>query len=328
MANKNKYRVLSGIQPSGSLHLGNYFGMMSRMIKYQSKNELFCFIANYHALTTLPDSKEISTNTFNAACDFLALGLDPEKSTFWIQSDIPEVTELTWIISSQAGVGLMDRATSYKDKIAQGLKPNMGLYSYPILMAADILLFDTEKVPVGKDQKQHLEMTRDIATRFNNTFGEALVIPKPDIQEETKLIPGIDGQKMSKSYNNTIPIFDSEKNIRKRIMRIVTDTADINDPKDKDTPLFQLYSLFLSPTERESLSKRYDGQGLRYGDIKQELFEKTMDYFKPYREQRDMLSANPTKVYEILNYGAEKAKIVACEVLERVRSSVGVSYKP
>ena len=244
MANKNKYRVLSGIQPSGSLHLGNYFGMMSRMIKYQSKNELFCFIANYHALTTLPDSKEISTNTFNAACDFLALGLDPEKSTFWIQSDVPEVTELTWILSSQAGVGLMDRATSYKDKIAQGLKPNMGLYSYPILMAADILLFDTEIVPVGKDQKQHLEMTRDIATRFNNTFGEALVIPKPDIQEETKLIPGIDGQKMSKSYNNTIPIFASEKNIRKRIMRIVTDTSDINDPKDKDTPLFQLYSLF------------------------------------------------------------------------------------
>ena len=327
MANKNKYRVLSGIQPSGSLHLGNYFGMMSRMIKYQSKNELFCFIANYHALTTLPDSKEISANTFNAACDFLALGLDPEKSTFWIQSDVPEVAELTWILSSQAGVGLMDRATSYKDKIAQGLKPNMGLYSYPILMAADILLFDTEIVPVGKDQKQHLEMTRDIATRFNNTFGETLIIPEPDIQEDTKLIPGIDGQKMSKSYNNTIPIFDSGKNIKKRIMRIVTDTADINDPKDKDSPLFQLYSLFLDSTEIESLSKRYDGQGLRYGDIKQELFERTMDYFKPYRDQRDMLSKNPTKVYEILNYGAEKAKIVACEVLERVRSSVGVSYK-
>ena len=328
MANKNKYRVLSGIQPSGSLHLGNYFGMMSRMIKYQSKNELFCFIANYHALTTLPDSKEISTNTFNAACDFLALGLDPEKSTFWIPSDVSEVTELTWILSSQAGVGLMDRATSYKDKIAQGLKPNMGLYSYPILMAADILLFDTEIVPVGKDQKQHLEMTRDIATRFNNTFGETLIKPEPDIQEETKLIPGIDGQKMSKSYNNTIPIFASEKNIRKRIMRIVTDTSDINDPKDKDTPLFQLYSLFLDSEERENLSKRYDGQGLRYGDIKQELFERTMDYFKPYREQRHMFSTNPTKVYEILNYGAEKAKIVACEVLERVRSSVGVSYKP
>ena len=198
----------------------------------------------------------------------------------------------------------MDRATSYKDKIAQGLKPNMGLYSYPILMAADILLFDTEIVPVGKDQKQHLEMTRDIAIRFNNTFGETLTIPEPDIQEETKLIPGIDGQKMSKSYNNTIPIFDSEKNIRKRIMRIVTDTADINAPKDKDTPLFQLYSLFLDTAERDNLSKRYDGQGLRYGDIKQELFERTMDYFKPYREQRDMFSTNPTKVYEILNYGA------------------------
>ena len=217
MPNKNSLRVLSGIQPSGSLHLGNYFGMMSRMIKYQSQNELFCFIANYHALTTLPDSNSLSSNTFNAACDFLALGLDPEKSIFWVQSDVPEVAELTWILSSQVGVGLMDRATSYKDKISQGLKPNMGLYSYPILMAADILLFDTEIVPVGKDQKQHLEMARDIAIKFNNSYDDTLIIPEPDIDEGTKLIPGIDGRKMSKSYNNTIPIFDSEKNIRKKI---------------------------------------------------------------------------------------------------------------
>ena len=326
MENKKKLRVLSGIQPSGSLHLGNYFGMMSRMIKYQSQNELFCFIANYHALTTTPDSKSLSSNTFNAACDFLALGMDPEKSTFWVQSDVPEVTELTWILSSQVGVGLMDRATSYKDKITQGLKPNMGLYSYPILMAADILLFDTEIVPVGKDQKQHLEITRDIAIKFNNIFGETLLIPEPDIEKETELIPGIDGQKMSKSYNNTIPIFDSEKNIRKKIMRIVTDTTDINEPKDKNTPLFQLYSLFLNSMGRENLAKRYDGKGLRYGDIKQELFEKTMDYFRSYREERDILSSNPAKVYEILEYGAKKAKIVASDVLDRVRSSVGVSY--
>ena len=327
MSNKNSLRVLSGIQPSGSLHLGNYFGMMSRMIKYQSQNELFCFIANYHALTTLPDSKSLSSNTFNAACDFLALGLDPEKSTFWVQSDVPEVAELTWILSSQVGVGLMDRATSYKDKISQGLKPNMGLYSYPILMAADILLFDTEIVPVGKDQKQHLEMARDIATKFNNSYHDTLVIPEPDIDERTKLIPGIDGQKMSKSYNNTIPIFDSEKNIRKKIMRIVTDTADIDEPKDKESPLFQLYCLFLDSNGKQDLSKRYDGKGLRYGDLKQEFFETMMDYFRPYREKRDALSSNPEKVYEILEHGAKKAKHVACEVLERVRLSAGMNYR-
>jgi len=237
-------RVLSGIQPSGALHLGNYFGMMSRMIKYQEENELFCFIANYHAMTTLPDSKTLSSNTFNAACDFLALGLDPEKSTFWVQSDVPQVTELTWMLASHASVGLMDRATSYKDKIARGIKPNMGLYAYPVLMAADILLFDSQIVPVGKDQKQHLEMTRDMAIRFNNTYGETLIVPKPDIEKTTQLVPGIDGQKMSKSYNNTIPLFDTDKKLRKQIMRIVTDTTDIDDPKDKDTPLFQLYSLF------------------------------------------------------------------------------------
>ena len=200
MAEKKNLRVLSGIQPSGVLHLGNYFGMMSRMIRYQDENELFCFIANYHALTTLPDPGTLSSNTFNAACDFLALGMDPEKSTFWVQSDVPQVTELTWILSSQAGVGLMDRATSYKDKISQGLKPNMGLYSYPLLMAADILLFDSQIVPVGKDQKQHLEITRDIAIRFNNMFGDTLVVPEPDIEEVTQLVPGIDGQKMSKSF--------------------------------------------------------------------------------------------------------------------------------
>ena len=220
MPNKNSLRVLSGIQPSGSLHLGNYFGMMSRMIKYQSQNELFCFIANYHGLTTLPDSKSLSSNTFNAACDFLALGLDPEKSTFWVQSDVPEVTELTWILTSLVNRGLLDRATSFKDKIGKGFRPNMGLYSYPILMAADILLFESELVPVGNDQKQHLEMTREIANKFNNLYGEIFVLPKEDILEDVKLIPGIDGQKMSKSYNNTIPIFEERKLIRKKVMKI------------------------------------------------------------------------------------------------------------
>ncbi|MEC7736569.1 MAG: tryptophan--tRNA ligase [Candidatus Neomarinimicrobiota bacterium] len=326
MAEKKNLRVLSGIQPSGVLHLGNYFGMMSRMIRYQDENELFCFIANYHALTTLPDPGTLSSNTFNAACDFLALGMDPEKSTFWVQSDVPQVTELTWILSSQAGVGLMDRATSYKDKIAQGLKPNMGLYSYPVLMAADILLFDSQIVPVGKDQKQHLEMTRDIAIRFNNTFGDTLVVPEPDIEEVTQLVPGIDGQKMSKSYNNTIPIFDSRKQIRKKIMRIVTDATDVDEPKDKDTPLFQLYSLFLDSSGQKDLSDRYEGTGLRYGDVKQELFEKVMDYFQPYREQRKTLISRPGQVHDILKSGAKKAKDVAEEVLDRVQAAVGVRY--
>ena len=326
MAEKKNLRVLSGIQPSGVLHLGNYFGMMSRMIRYQNENELFCFIANYHALTTLPDPGTLSSNTFNAACDFLALGMDPEKSTFWVQSDVPQVTELTWILSSQAGVGLMDRATSYKDKIAQGLKPNMGLYSYPVLMAADILLFDSQIVPVGKDQKQHLEMTRDIAIRFNNTFGDTLVVPEPDIEEVTQLVPGIDGQKMSKSYNNTIPIFDSRNQIRKKIMRIVTDATDIDEPKDKDTPLFQLYSLFLDSSGQKDLSDRYEGKGLRYGDVKQELFEKVMDYFQPYREKRKILMSRPGQVHDILKAGAIKAKDVAEEVLDRVQAAVGVRY--
>jgi len=319
-------RVLSGIQPSGALHLGNYFGMMSRMVQYQSKNELFCFIANYHALTTIPVSETLSQNTFNAACDFLALGMDPEKSTFWIQSDVPQVTELMWILSSLTGVGSMDRATSYKDKISQGLKPNMGLYSYPVLMAADILLFDTQLVPVGKDQKQHLEIARDIAIRFNNTYGETFAVPEPDIEKETQLIPGTDGKKMSKSYNNTIPIFDSEKTIRKKIMRIITDKASIDEPKEKESPLFQLYSLFLDDKGQLELSNRYDGKGVRYGDIKQELFQKVMDYFQPYREKRNKLVNNPKEVYEILKYGAKKAGLIANEVLARVKSSSGLRY--
>ena len=326
MESVKKMRVLSGIQPSGTLHLGNYFGMMSRMVRYQSKNDLFCFIANYHAQTTIPTAQTLSENTFNATCDFLALGIDPEISTFWVQSDVPQVTELMWILSSLTSVGSLDRATSYKDKIAQGIKPNAGLYSYPILMAADILLFDADLVPVGKDQKQHLEMTRDIAIRFNNSFGQTLIIPEPDIEKETQLIPGVDGKKMSKSYDNTIPIFDSEENIRKRIMTIITDAADINEPKDKNTPLFQLYSLFLDKQDQSKLSARYDGGGLRYGDVKKELFQKVMDHFQPFREKRASLVSRPKEVRDILRLGAKKANIIAEEVLDRVKSSVGINY--
>ncbi len=320
-------RVLSGIQSSGSLHLGNYFGMMDRMIKYQNSNDLFCFIANYHALTVLPNAEDLNRNTYNAVCDFLALGLDPNKCTFWVQSDVPQVTELTWILTSLVNRGLLDRATSFKDKVSKGLSPNMGLYSYPILMAADILLFNSELVPVGNDQKQHLEMTREIAIRFNNQFGDILIIPKEDINEETKLVPGIDGQKMSKSYDNTIPIFDDSELIRKKVMKIKTDTTEINKPKNINTPLFKLYSLFLDNTEKKDLKLRFETPGMRYGDIKLDLFSKLMDYFSPYRKKREQFLNNPSDVMDILDMGAKKAQNSANKVLEKVRTATGISFK-
>jgi len=322
----HKKRVLSGIQPSGKLHLGNYFGMMSRMIKYQESNDLFCFIVNYHALTTIHDKNELKNNTINAALDFLALGMDPEKSTFWVQSDVPQVTELTWLLSNMAGVGLMERSTSYKDKIEKGLKPHMGLFSYPVLMAADILLYGSDIVPVGKDQKQHLEITRDIAIKFNNTYGDTLIIPEASINQDTKLIPGIDGQKMSKSYGNTIPIFAEEKIIKKAVMSILTDSAGINDPKDKDTPLFQIYSMFLDTEGKKLLNDRYDTPGLRYGDLKKELFEKTIEYFSPFREKRTQLSKDMDFVYKTLEIGKNKASKVADDYITKIRNVTGLNY--
>ena len=322
----HKKRVLSGIQPSGKLHLGNYFGMMSRMIEYQESNDLFCFIVNYHALTTIHDKNELKDNTMNAALDFLALGMDPEKSTFWVQSDVPQVTELTWLLSNMAGVGLMERSTSYKDKIEKGLKPHMGLFSYPVLMAADILLYGSDIVPVGKDQKQHLEITRDIAIKFNNTYGDILIIPEASINQDTKLVPGIDGQKMSKSYGNTIPIFAEEKIVKKAVMSILTDSAGINEPKDKDTPLFQIYSMFLDSEEKKLLSDRYDTPGLRYGDLKKELFEKTIDYFSPFREKRTQLSKDMDFVYRTLEIGKNKASEVADEYITKIRTAMGLNY--
>ena len=323
---KKKLRVLSGIQPSGKLHLGNYFGMMSRMIEYQKNNDLFCFIVNYHALTTIQDKNELKNNTISAAIDFIALGMDPDKSTFWVQSDVPQVTELTWLLSSMAGVGLMERSTSYKDKIDKGITPHMGLFSYPILMAADILLYGSDIVPVGKDQKQHLEITRDIALRFNNIYGEVLVIPEPDINQETMLVPGTDGQKMSKSYGNTIPIFAEESEIKKAVMSIVTDSAGINESKDKDTPLYKIYSLFLNDKEKDMLSDRYETPGLRYGDVKKELLEKIYDYISPYREKRKYLLNNTDEVRQILGQGKEKASIVANDYIEKIRKAMGIVY--
>ena len=324
---KIKKRVLSGIQPSGKLHLGNYFGMMSRMINYQDENDLFCFIVNYHALTTIQNKAELEKNTITAVLDFLALGMDPEKSTFWVQSDVPQVTELTWLLSNMAGVGLMERSTSYKDKIDKGLSPHMGLFSYPILMAADILLYGSEIIPVGKDQKQHLEITRDIAIRFNNIYGkDILVVPTPDINEDTMLVPGIDGQKMSKSYANTIPIFADEKLIKKSVMSITTDSAGINESKDKDSPLFKIYSLFLNSEEKNILSDRYDTPGLKYGDVKKELLSRVIEYFSPYREKRKYLSNNIDQVHSLLDHGREKASKVADEYIKKIRDAMGLNY--
>ena len=321
-----KKRILSGIQPSGELHLGNYFGMMSRMIEYQEKNDLFCCIVNLHALTTIDDKSILSKNTVNAAIDFIALGLDPKKTTFWIQGDVPQVCQSSWLFSNITNMGLLDRSTSYKDKIAKGLKPNVGLYSYPILMASDILLYGAHTVPVGKDQKQHIEIARDIAIRFNKIYGETFVLPEPSIEEDNRLIPGIDGNKMSKSYQNFIPIFGSEKFIRKRFMSIITDSAGINEPKDTDSPLFKLYSLFLDKNEIDKLKERFLAPGMRYGDVKKELFEKFWLHFEPFRKKRDYLSNHKDFVFSSLKEGAEKATIVADVYLGKMREAMGLNY--
>ena len=320
-------RVLSGIQPSGQLHLGNYFGMMSRMIHYQEENDLYCFIVNYHAMTSMQDGASLKENTMSAAMDFLSLGMDPEKSTFWVQSDIPQVAELTWILSVVTSVGLMERGTSYKDKLAKGLKANMGLFSYPILMAADILLFGGEIVPVGKDQKQHLEMTRDIAIRFNQTFGDILIVPASDIDKDTQLIPGLDGQKMSKSYNNTIPIFGSEKVIQEKVMSIVTDSSGVNEVKNTDCTLFKIFCLFLDENGKLELADKFQTPGTGYGEIKKELFSTIMKHFKLFRQKRDYYEQHQDQVHDILNQGAEKASAVAETFLTQVRDVTGLNYK-
>ena len=275
-----KKRILSGAQPSGQLHIGNYFGMIERMVQFQDDSDLFCFVANYHSMTSIHDKAKLEHNTRETFIDLLALGIDPEKSTFWVQSHVPEVTELAWILSNYASVGLMQRSTSYKDKIANGLKPNMGLFSYPILMASDILLFKSEVVPVGKDQKQHLEMTRDIAIKFNNLYGDILAVPEIEIDASNDIVIGIDDQKMSKSYNNTIPIFAENDVIKNQVMNIVTDSAGLNDPKDKDTPLFKIYSLFLNNESKKELADRYDTPGLKYMDIKKELIDTIINFFE------------------------------------------------
>ena len=319
-----KKRILSGVQPSGQLHIGNYFGMIERMIQFQNESELFCFIANYHSMTSINDKVKLEENTREAFIDLLALGIDPDQSTFWVQSHVPEVTELAWILSNFASVGLMQRSTSYKDKIANGLKPNMGLFSYPILMASDILLFQSEIVPVGKDQKQHLEMTRDIAIKFNNSFGEIFTIPEIEIDKSNDVVIGIDNQKMSKSYNNTIPIFADNDTIKNQVMNIITDSAGLNEPKDKNTPLFKIYSLFLNDESKKELAERYDTPGLKYMDIKNELIETIISFFELQRSKREQLLANPDEVNQKMILGQNKAKKIAQKTLQKVKSATGL----
>jgi len=319
-----KKRILSGAQPSGQLHIGNYFGMIERMIQFQNESELFCFVANYHSMTSINDKVKLEENTREAFIDLLALGIDPDQSTFWVQSHVPEVTELAWILSNFASVGLMQRSTSYKDKIANGLKPNMGLFSYPILMASDILLFQSEIVPVGKDQKQHLEMTRDIAIKFNNSFGEIFTIPEIEIDKSNEVVVGVDNQKMSKSYNNTIPIFADNDTIKNQVMNIVTDSAGLNEPKDKNTPLFKIYSLFLNDESKKELAERYDTPGLKYMDIKNELIETIISFFELQRSKREQLLANPDEVNQKMILGQNKAKKIAQKTLQEVKSATGL----
>ncbi|MBD3305090.1 tryptophan--tRNA ligase [candidate division KSB3 bacterium] len=320
-------RILSGIQPSGGLHIGNYFAMMKRMIEYQEQNELFCFLVNFHALTTVFDPDRLRRQTLEAACDFLALGIDPDRSIFWVQSDVPEVTELTWLLSNVTSMGLLERCHSYKDKISRGLTPNHGLFAYPVLMAADILMYGAHKVPVGQDQKQHVEVTRDIALRFNSTYGETFIVPEVEIPEEVATIPGIDGRKMSKSYDNTLEIFCDEKSLRKKVMSIKTDSTPVNEPKDpENNALFDIYALFLDEAGRQQLRDRFLTPGLKYGEVKQELFGIIWEFFQPYREKRQTYIHDLATVREILRHGAEKARNIGSEYLLKARRNVGIAY--
>jgi tryptophanyl-tRNA synthetase len=319
-------RILTGITPSGTLHIGNYFGAMRPAIELQAGGDAFYFIADYHSMTTLTDGKERLAYTHGIALDWLACGLDPAKAVFWRQSDVPEVCELTWLIGSLTPMGLLERATSYKDKTAKGISPNFGLFAYPVLMAADILLYDTNVVPVGKDQKQHLEMTRDIAIKFNLTYGETLVVPEEKIQEEVAVIPGLDGQKMSKSYGNTVEIFGEEKALRKKIMGIVMDSRTPAEPKpDADKNLaIQLLKLFAPVDIATDIEDRLRAGGLGYGDLKKALFEHYWNFFAPYRVKRAELAANPDYVEQVLRDGAERARAVAGKVMTRARKACGL----
>jgi len=319
-------RVLTGIQASGKLHIGNYFGAMKPMIERQEKEELFTFIANYHSLTTSKDPALLRELTFDAAVDYLALGIDPEKTTFWVQSDVPQVLELYWILSKFTPMGLLERAHSYKDKVAKGIPANHALFSYPVLMAADILLLDTQKVPVGKDQIQHVEMTRDIATKFNNEYGEIFTLPEHVVNENVATIPGIDGQKMSKSYDNAIDIFmESEKKLQKRCNKIISSSTPMGEPLEYEgCNIYNLAKLFLDEDQQKSLQARYRSGKEGYGHFKKYLKELIWEEFAEAREKRAYYIEHPNEVKEILEQGAKKVQKIAKEKMGQVRDAVGI----
>jgi len=318
-------RILSGLQPSGALHIGNYFGMMQPAVALQTEGEALYFVADYHALTSLRDPETLRANSRRVALDFLACGLDPERATLFRHSDVPQVTELAWILSTIAPMGLLERAHSYKDKLARGMSPNVGLFSYPILMAADILIYDSDVVPVGKDQKQHIEMTHDFAVKMNETYGQVFKLPEPRIQPQTETVPGIDGQKMSKSYGNNIDIFGDEKEMRKRVMSIVTDSVAVEAPKDPDTStIFKLYSLVASKDEIADMREGFVKGGTGYGDFKKQLFEKLWEYFDPMRKRREEILKDKSYIDDVLARGAIRANEIANQVMDRVRKAVGL----
>jgi tryptophanyl-tRNA synthetase len=318
-------RVLSGIQPSGALHIGNYMGAIRQYIDLQRGNDAFYFVADYHALTSVRDAGKLRGYAFDVIVDLLALGLDPEVATLFVQSDVPETTELAWLLTSVTPMGWLEKCVSYKDKVQQGLPAEHGLFAYPVLQAADILLYDADVVPVGQDQKQHLEVTRDIAERFNHVYGETFKLPKPYILDTVSVVPGIDGRKMSKSYDNTIEIFDDPKAILKKCKKIVTDSTPVEDPKDPDRDnLFQLFKLFAPPDQTAEVEGRYRAGGIGYGEVKTRLAEHIVARFAEPRERRAELVANPAKVQEVRQAAAEKAKKAARIVLDRARAACGV----
>ena len=319
-------RVLSGIQPSGALHIGNYFGAIRQYVALQEGNDAYYFVADYHALTSVRDAAKLRTYVFDVLADLLALGLDPEKATLFVQSDVPETTELAWLLTTVTPMGWLEKAVSYKDKVQQGLPADHGLFAYPVLQAADILLYDADLVPVGQDQKQHLEITRDIAERFNNTYGEVFRLPKPYILDSVAVVPGLDGRKMSKSYDNTIEIFDEPKTIEKKAKKIVTDSTPVEAPKNPDTDnLFQLFKLFGSKDEVAEIDRRYREGGIGYGEVKGRLAEAIIAAFATARERRAELVAHPGRVEEVRRAGAERAKATARSVLDRARRACGVA---
>ncbi len=322
-------RFLTGLQPSGQLHIGNYFGAIEPAVRLQEKGEAFYFIANYHAMTTMESAEKLRENTRGLAVDFLACGLDPEKAVFFAQSAVPEVNELAWILSTLCPMGLLERCHSYKDKVAKGFAASHALFAYPALMAADILLYDSDAVPVGKDQKQHLEVTRDLAGKINDTFGEGLLkMPEAIISEATAVVPGLDGQKMSKSYGNTLPIFGEEKPLRKLInKKVVTDATPLEDPKPTENSIIlALYKLFATPEQYQAMVDAHHAGGVGYGQFKKDLFEAYWEYFRAAREKREWILAHPEYVDDVLNTGAARAREEASKVLARIRKAVGLGW--